>query len=375
MATIGQTLSAARIAAGCSLENLSTRTRIRMQVLRGIENEDFVPCGGDFYARGHIRRICKLFGVDPAPLLEEFDREHASPEKATFVPPPRHPSAKPKAARVAAAHGGRTHAGADERQASPDVRRTFGDEEADPEQRAESWGHFERNQRLARPPQRNRPRGVPTAGANGGAAVPEPRRPGRHSRPESPPPGARPGAARAAAPRSGVSSTRTRRAEAVRRHWPWAVVGIILIAAVFVGVRTWQGWEEGNPVRTAFESARSGGEGGADSVLLPEDAAVPLDRAETVEEAPAEVEPVEFTVSFTASDRSWIEVSEADGEAIYTGFLLEGETQDYATEVPLNLWIGNAGAIDVAVDGEDHGPAGEIGEVREVTIGAEGLEN
>jgi hypothetical protein len=55
MATIGQTLSAARIAAGCSLENLSTRTRIRMQVLRGIENEDFLDgadhCGSTAVAR------------------------------------------------------------------------------------------------------------------------------------------------------------------------------------------------------------------------------------------------------------------------------------------------------------------------------------
>lgn len=373
MATIGQTLSAARIAAGCSLENLSTRTRIRMQVLRGIENEDFVPCGGDFYARGHIRRICKLFGLDPEPLLEEYEREHASPEKAAFIPLPRHPSAQPKAARVAAAQGGRAHTGTDEHEAPQSAPRSFGDEEADPEQRAENWGHFERNQRLARPPRRNRPKGAPaTAGA-----VPGPRSPGRHSRPQSPPPGPGPGATRANVPRSGVSGTRTRRAEAVRRHWPWAVVGLILIAAVFVGVRTWQGWDEGNPVRTAFESARASGEDGVDSALRPNDAPpVPVERAEAAEDtAPVEAEPVEFTVSLSAADRSWIEVSEVDGEALFTGFLLEGEAQEFTTEEPLSLWVGNAGSVNVTVDGEDHGPSGQIGEVREVTIGAEGLED
>ncbi|WP_344074813.1 helix-turn-helix domain-containing protein, partial [Nocardiopsis metallicus] len=169
MATIGQTLAAARIAAGCSLENLSTRTRIRMQVLRGIENEDFVPCGGDFYARGHIRRICKFLGLDPAPLLEEYDREHASNEKPTFVPPPRHPSARTKAARVAAAQGGRAHTGTDDHEAPQDVPRSIGDVNEDPEQRAESWGYFERKQRLARPPRRNRPKGFGKAGAGAAA--------------------------------------------------------------------------------------------------------------------------------------------------------------------------------------------------------------
>uniref|UniRef100_UPI00278C50D7 helix-turn-helix domain-containing protein n=1 Tax=Nocardiopsis sp. CC223A TaxID=3044051 RepID=UPI00278C50D7 len=77
MATIGHTLSAARVAAGFTVADLSARTRIREPVLRAIEEEDFVPCGGDFYARGHIRGLCRALRLDPVPLLEEFDREHA----------------------------------------------------------------------------------------------------------------------------------------------------------------------------------------------------------------------------------------------------------------------------------------------------------
>ncbi|MFD6949394.1 helix-turn-helix domain-containing protein, partial [Nocardiopsis sp. NPDC060348] len=103
MATIGQTLSAARVAAGHTVADLSARTRIRETVLMGIEQEDFVPCGGDFYARGHIRGICRALGLDPAPLLAEYDREHASGAIPAFVPPQRHPAATPEGIRAAAA--------------------------------------------------------------------------------------------------------------------------------------------------------------------------------------------------------------------------------------------------------------------------------
>ncbi len=62
--TIGDTLARARREAGLSITQVSQRTRIRETVIRGIENDDFSPCGGDFYARGHIRSIAK--GLQPA---------------------------------------------------------------------------------------------------------------------------------------------------------------------------------------------------------------------------------------------------------------------------------------------------------------------
>ena len=68
-----------------------------------------------------------------------------------------------------------------------------------------------------------------------------------------------------------------------------------------------------------------------------------------------------------------VKVTDAEGEILFTGFLLEGETQDYVTEVPLELWVGNAGEVAVAVDGEDLGPSGGVGEVKEFTVGAEGI--
>jgi transcriptional regulator with XRE-family HTH domain len=74
--TIGDALARARQDAGLSVTQISQRTRIRETVIRGIENDDFSPCGGDFYARGHIRSIAKAVGVDPEPLIHEYDAAH-----------------------------------------------------------------------------------------------------------------------------------------------------------------------------------------------------------------------------------------------------------------------------------------------------------
>ncbi len=76
--SIGQTLAAARRDAGLSVDDISAKTRLRATVIRAIEADDFSLCGGDFYARGHIRTLAGLVGIDPAPLLAEYDATIAS---------------------------------------------------------------------------------------------------------------------------------------------------------------------------------------------------------------------------------------------------------------------------------------------------------
>jgi cytoskeletal protein RodZ len=76
---IGDTLAEARRQAGLTITQVSQQTRIRESIIRSIEQGDFSSCGGDFYARGHIRSIAAAVGVDAAPLIREYDAEHGAP--------------------------------------------------------------------------------------------------------------------------------------------------------------------------------------------------------------------------------------------------------------------------------------------------------
>jgi cytoskeleton protein RodZ len=74
---VGPELAAARERLRLSVDQLAERTRIRPHVIEAIEIDDFVPCGGDFYARGHLRTLARVLGVDVAPLLATYDDQYA----------------------------------------------------------------------------------------------------------------------------------------------------------------------------------------------------------------------------------------------------------------------------------------------------------
>jgi cytoskeleton protein RodZ len=79
-ALIGPLVAAARNRARLSIDTLSERTRIRPHVLECIEVDDFEACGGDFYARGHLRTLARVFGLDTQQLLDLYDDHYASAE-------------------------------------------------------------------------------------------------------------------------------------------------------------------------------------------------------------------------------------------------------------------------------------------------------
>ncbi|MDN4161694.1 helix-turn-helix domain-containing protein [Nocardioides abyssi] len=74
---VGPQLAAARERIGLSVDQLADRTRIRPHVIESIEVDDFAPCGGDFYARGHLRTLARVLGIDVAPLLASYDERYA----------------------------------------------------------------------------------------------------------------------------------------------------------------------------------------------------------------------------------------------------------------------------------------------------------
>jgi cytoskeletal protein RodZ len=73
--SLGAMISKARRDAGLSIDDLSDATNIRGALLREMESDEFTNCGGETYARGHIRNIAKILSVDPQLLLDTYEIE------------------------------------------------------------------------------------------------------------------------------------------------------------------------------------------------------------------------------------------------------------------------------------------------------------
>ncbi|MET7698458.1 RodZ domain-containing protein [Streptomyces sp. NPDC005485] len=85
--SIGRALRQARIEAGLTVDDVSNATRVRIAIVHAIEQDDFAPCGGDVYARGHIRTLARAVRLDPAPLLAQYDAEHGGRPAPTPAAP------------------------------------------------------------------------------------------------------------------------------------------------------------------------------------------------------------------------------------------------------------------------------------------------
>jgi cytoskeletal protein RodZ len=75
---IGTLVAGGRAELGLSVDELAARTRIRPHVIESVERDDFAPCGGDFYARGHLRTFARVLGIDETRLIDAYDTEYAT---------------------------------------------------------------------------------------------------------------------------------------------------------------------------------------------------------------------------------------------------------------------------------------------------------
>ncbi|WP_330298897.1 helix-turn-helix domain-containing protein [Streptomyces sp. NBC_00503] len=85
--SIGTALKKARIAAGLTVDEVSSTTRVRIPIVHAIESDDFSRCGGDVYARGHIRTLARAVRLDPAPLIDSYDAAHGGRPAPTPAAP------------------------------------------------------------------------------------------------------------------------------------------------------------------------------------------------------------------------------------------------------------------------------------------------
>ena len=73
--SLGSLIAKARKDAGLSLEDLAAKTNIRINVLSEIEKNNFSQCGGETYARGHVRNIAAVLKADQKEFIRLYEEE------------------------------------------------------------------------------------------------------------------------------------------------------------------------------------------------------------------------------------------------------------------------------------------------------------
>jgi cytoskeleton protein RodZ len=63
------------------------------------------------------------------------------------------------------------------------------------------------------------------------------------------------------------------------------------------------------------------------------------------------------------SGKSWVGITNEQGETIFDGQIKSGESQSFSDNTSLKITVGNAAAVKVALNGVDLGAAGKYGEV------------
>ncbi|MFF4171773.1 RodZ domain-containing protein [Streptomyces sp. NPDC001744] len=247
--SIGRALQQARIAAGLTAEEVSASTRVRTPIVHAIEQDDFSRCGGDVYARGHVRALARAAGLDPAPLVERFDAEHGGRP----APTPAAPLFEAERIR------------------------------------------------------------------------PEPRRP----------------------------------------NWTAAMVAAIVAVVGFVGFTMFNG-NDAPKGTTAADGGPAPAPEKATSAAKPKPIKPVAPKA--TESAIAAVPRDKVTVKLTAvDDKSWISAKAHDGKLLFDGLLLKGESKTFQDDERVDLVLGNAGAIELYVNGKKVADTFESGQVERLT--------
>jgi cytoskeletal protein RodZ len=261
-APLGEALRDAREQQERSVADISAAINLRQTVVRAIENDDFTLCGGDVYARGHIRAYAHLLGIDAAPLLRAYDERTG---------------ALPASARVA----------------------LLTDDDVPLERRRPNW------------PVLAGAVLVVVVALLGWQLVGELRGPARPIEPVA-------GAGQTVTPTGGPTTSTTSPTPSV-------------------------------PSVSASPSASaSAGSGTSTATAVPR--------------------PGQVAVALKITGDSWVEVRDAQGRTVYSGLLAKGAAKRFSDTTALRLTLGNAGGVQLTVNGTPLGTAGKAGEVKRLTF-------
>lgn len=73
--TVGEILRQAREAKGESLDDVNRATKISVQVLKSLEQDDFDSFESDIYLKGFVRNYALYLGIDTGDLMQTLDRQ------------------------------------------------------------------------------------------------------------------------------------------------------------------------------------------------------------------------------------------------------------------------------------------------------------
>ena len=75
-------------------------------------------------------------------------------------------------------------------------------------------------------------------------------------------------------------------------------------------------------------------------------------------------------LNLSATERTWLSITNSEGKQIFSGMLEPSQTKTLMASDTAQMKVGNAGGIDVRLNGKDIGPLGGRGEVRTVRFTA-----
>lgn len=79
-------LREARVRAGLSAEQVSQTTKIKCAFIEALENDDEANFPSKVFVAAYIKQLCKLYKVDPQPVLNGFEKKMDSTKKHNKVP-------------------------------------------------------------------------------------------------------------------------------------------------------------------------------------------------------------------------------------------------------------------------------------------------
>lgn len=80
--TLGEAIRKAREDAGLSIDELARIVVLRSRLLTDMESNDFTQCGGDTYARGHLRNIALATHASSQEFIALYNAEHSTDSRS-----------------------------------------------------------------------------------------------------------------------------------------------------------------------------------------------------------------------------------------------------------------------------------------------------